>query len=66
MACLTKPALAALEPSTTIRLLRDRADVAYNAVRRDALVDPLDGYGNWLFTHHDPPNVVGVRLAATP
>ena len=27
------------------------------------LVDPLDGCGNWLFPHHDPPNAVGVRLA---
>jgi transposase-like protein len=32
--------------------------------RRDALVDPLDGCRNWLFPHHDPPNVDGVRLAA--
>lgn len=30
----------------------------------DALVDPLDGCGNWLFSHHDPPNVDRVRLAA--
>src|SRR6476659_4138724 len=32
--------------------------------RCDALVDPLHGCGNWLFPHHDPPNVVGVRLKA--
>ena len=31
-----------------------------------APVDPLKGCGNWLFPHHDPPNVGGVRLAATP
>jgi len=37
MACLTRPALAA--------------------------VDPLDGCGNQLFPHHDPPNVVAVRPA---
>jgi transposase len=34
--------------------------------RRDALVDPLDGSGNWLFPHYDPPDVGGVRLAAAP
>ena len=45
---------------------RDRANAAYDTGRRDALVDPLDGCGNWLFPHHDPPNVVGVRLAAAP
>ncbi len=41
-------------------------DIAYDTARRDALVDPLDGCGNWLFSHHDPPNVDGVRLAAAP
>ena len=45
---------------------RDRADVAHDTGRCDALVDPLDGCGNRLFPHHDPPNVGGVRLAATP
>ena len=30
------------------------------------LVDPLDGGGSWLFPHHHPPDVGGVRLAATP
>jgi hypothetical protein len=30
----------------------------------DALVDPLDGGGNRLLPHHDPPEVGGVRLAA--
>jgi transposase len=24
------------------------------------------GCGNWLFSHYDPPNVDGVRLAAAP
>jgi len=38
---------------------RDRADVAYDAARCDALVDPLDGCGNWLFPHYDPPNMGG-------
>lgn len=38
------------------------ADAAHDAGRRDALVDPLDGGRNWVFPHHDPPNVVGVRL----
>jgi len=42
---------------------RDRADVAHDAGRCDALVDPLNGCGNWLFPHHDPPNVSGVRLS---
>jgi hypothetical protein len=41
-------------------------DVAHDAGRCDALVDPLDGCGNWLFPHYDPPNVGGVRLAAAP
>jgi hypothetical protein len=27
-------------------------EVAYDAARCDALVDPLDGCGNWLFPHH--------------
>src|SRR3981081_1841597 len=36
-----------------------------DARRVDALVDPLDGWGIWLFSHHDPPNVGGGRLAAT-
>jgi DNA (cytosine-5)-methyltransferase 1 len=45
---------------------RHRADVADDAGRRDALVDPFDGCRNWFFPHHDPPNVVGVRLAAAP
>ena len=45
---------------------RDRADVAHDTSRRDTLVDPLDGGGNWLFPHHDPPDVGGVRLAAAP
>jgi hypothetical protein len=40
--------------------------MAYDAGRCDALVDPLDSCGNWLFPHHDPPNVGGVRLAAAP
>jgi DDE superfamily endonuclease len=66
MACLTRHDLAALEPSTTIRCRCDRADVADDASRCDALVDPLDGCGNWLFPHHDPPNVGGVRPAAAP
>jgi hypothetical protein len=44
----------------------DRSDVAYETGRRDALVDPLDGRGNWLFPHHDPPDLGGVRLAAAP
>ena len=34
--------------------------------RRNTLVDPLDGGGNWLFPHHDPSDVGGVRLAAAP
>jgi hypothetical protein len=45
---------------------RDRADIAHDTGRRDALVDPLKGCGTWLFLHHDPPNVGDVRLAATP
>src|ERR1700756_25309 len=40
--------------------------MAYDAGRCDALVDPLDSCGNWLFPHHDPRNVGGVRLAAAP
>ena len=60
---------AALAPSNHQRrsgCCRDRADVAYDAGRCDTLVDPLDGCGNWLFPHHDPSNVVCVRLAAAP
>jgi transposase len=45
---------------------RDRADVAHHAGRCDALVDPLDGGGDWLFPHHHPPDVGSVRLAAAP
>ena len=39
---------------------------SHDAGRCDALVDPLDGCGNRLFPHYDPPNVGGVRLAAAP
>jgi transposase len=34
--------------------------------RRDTLVDPHYGSRNWLFPHHDPSDVGGVRLAAAP
>lgn len=46
------------------RFLKDRCDGLLG--RRDALVDPLDGCGNWLFSHYYPSNVDGVRLAAAP
>jgi hypothetical protein len=38
----------------------------YDASRRDALVNPLNGGENWLFPPHNPPDVGGVRLAAAP
>ena len=43
-----------------------RANLADHACGRDALVDPFDGSGNWLFAYDDPPHVGGVRLAASP
>lgn len=66
MVCLTRPALAPSHHERRSGRRRDRTNVADDASRRDALVDPLDGCGNWLFSHHDPPNVDGVRLAAAP
>ena len=51
------------------RFLKDRCEGLLDEARpgrRDALVDPLDGGGNWLFPQHDPPDVGGVRLAAAP
>jgi len=39
---------------------------AHDTGRRDALVDSLDGGRDWLFSHHNPPDVGCIRLAATP
>lgn len=44
---------------------RDRTRAALHAARRNALVDPLRGWSDRIFTHHDPEDLDGVRSAAT-
>ena len=44
----------------------DQVAAVTEQTSRTTPVDALDGGGSWLFPHHDPPDVYGVRLAAAP